>query len=107
MARITYVQPNGDRLELDVPTGLSVMQAALNSGVSGIIADCGGAAACATCHVYLDEAFAERMGPISEMEDQMLEAVACDRRPTSRLSCQIVIDDSCDGLVVQVPERQV
>jgi len=107
MARVTYVQPNGDREELDVPTGLSVMKAAIDNGVPGIIADCGGAVACATCHVYVEGTFAERMGPIDEMEDQMLECVASDRRPTSRLSCQIVVDDSCDGLVVEIPDRQV
>jgi len=107
MARVTYVQPNGERQAFDVPAGTSVMKAALNNGVPGIIADCGGAAACATCHVYVEGAFAERMGPIDEMEDQMLESVASDRRPTSRLSCQIVVDDSCDGLVVQIPDRQL
>lgn len=81
------------------------MEAALENNVAGIIAECGGACSCATCHVYIDEKWYDRVGAPNPMEDDMLD-FAFDRRENSRLSCQIVLDESLDGLVAYIPERQ-
>ncbi|MGC0367037.1 2Fe-2S ferredoxin [Rhodococcus sp. 27YEA15] len=107
MSKITYVQPDGSRETCDVPSGKSVMLAAQSSGVSGILGECGGQAMCATCHVYVDESFLDKLPEPSEEEDAMLEEAASDRRPNSRLSCQIDASDALDGLVVHVPEEQL
>ena len=88
MAKITYIEHNGTRHEVDVKPGMTVMEGARDNGVPGIDADCGGACACATCHVYVDEAWAEKVGPAEPMEQDMLD-FAFDVRPNSRLSCQI------------------
>ncbi len=106
MPKITYVEFNGEAKVLEVAPGLSVMQGALNNNVRGIIAECGGSCSCATCHVYVDEAWADRLDKKSETEEAMLDAV-CDLRPTSRLSCQINVTDELDGLVVRMPPKQV
>ncbi len=106
MAVITYVDQAGARHAVDVPTGDSVMQGAINNMIEGIAAECGGGLACATCHCYVDEAWIGRVGSPSATEDEMLDAVAAERRPTSRLSCQITVDDTLDGLVVHLPEAQ-
>ena len=105
MAKITYVQPDGSSQVVDAEAGLTVMEAAKKSLVPGIEAECGGACACATCHVYVDEAWKEKTGAPSDMEEDMLD-FAFDVRPTSRLSCQIKVTEALDGLVVQVPEKQ-
>src|ERR1700742_4909114 len=100
MAKITYVQHGGDRREIEAPSGVSVMEGAVRNGVPGIDADCGGAAACATCHVYVDEAWLAKTGERTAMEQAMLEfaeAVA----PNSRLACQIKVIAALDGLVVR------
>lgn len=106
MAKITYVEFNGTRHEIDVAPGSSVMQGAIENNVRGIIAECGGACSCATCHVYVDEPWATRLDSKREEEDMMLEAV-CDPKPSSRLSCQIKITEQLDGLIVFMPEKQV
>jgi ferredoxin, 2Fe-2S len=106
MAKITYVEFNGTERTLDIATGVSVMQGAVNNNVQGIIAECGGGCSCATCHVYIDEAWLERLGKRSEAEGDMLDAV-CDLQPNSRLSCQIEVTDALDGLVVRMPAKQV
>ncbi len=106
MPKITYVQANGNAQVLEVPQGLSVMQGALNNNVRGIIAECGGSCSCATCHVYVDESWADKLDKKSETEEAMLDAV-CDPQPTSRLSCQINVTDALDGLVVRMPVKQV
>ena len=106
MARITYIQPDGTETAVDVENGMSVMEGAIRNMVRGIEAECGGACACATCHVYVEEAWRERVGGPSEMEEDMLD-FAFDLRPSSRLSCQIEVEDTLDGLVVRIPERQV
>lgn len=90
---------------VDSISGLTLMEAALENNVAGIVAECGGACACATCHVYIDEKWRDRVGEPNAMEDDMLD-FAFDRRENSRLSCQIVLDESLDGLVVYIPERQ-
>lgn len=105
MPTITYVAFDGTRHEIDAPTGSTVMENAVRNGVPGIEAECGGACACATCHVYVDEAWSDAVGQPEAMEEDMLD-FAYDVRPTSRLSCQIKVRDELDGLVVKVPERQ-
>jgi ferredoxin, 2Fe-2S len=106
MAKITYIEFNGNEQVFEIAAGLSVMQGAINNNVRGIIAECGGACSCATCHVYIDEPWADRVDKISANEEAMLDAV-CDLQPTSRLSCQINVTDQLDGLVVRLPAKQV
>ncbi len=105
MALIFYVTHDGSKFEADVPTGNSVMEGAVNNGIDGILAECGGALSCATCHIYVDEAWTAKVEPPSEMETDMLEVVS-DPKENSRLSCQIMMKDELDGLVVHLPESQ-
>jgi 2Fe-2S ferredoxin len=105
MASITYIEPGGQSQTVDAELGSTVMEAAIRSGIPGIEAECGGACSCATCHVYVDDAWAAAVGGPSPMEEDMLD-FAYDVRPTSRLSCQIKVTAALDGLVVHVPERQ-
>ena len=106
MATLTLVEHNGVQHEVEVATGDSVMQAAMRKMLDGIVAECGGGLACATCHCYVDDAWIERVGPASDMEQQMLEFSSNQTQPGSRLSCQIIISDALDGLVVRLPESQ-
>ena len=105
MAKITYIEFNGTEHVLDVKPGMTVMEAAVRGNVPGIDADCGGACACATCHVYVDEAWRDKTGTSSAMEESMLD-FAENVEPNSRLSCQIKVSDDLDGLVVRMPESQ-
>lgn len=105
MAKVKYIEHNGTEHEVDVKDGLSVMEGAVNNLIPGIDADCGGACACATCHVIIDEAWAEKTGTFNDMEDTMLDFVE-DRKETSRLSCQIKVSPELEGLVVRLPESQ-
>lgn len=105
MAKITYIEHDGTEHSVDVKTGLSVMEGAIKNNVPGIDADCGGACACATCHVYVDPAFEARTGEKSAMEESMLD-FAENVEPNSRLSCQIKVTDDLDGLIVRLPESQ-
>ena len=105
MPRVTYVEYDGTEHTVDVPVGTSVMRGAVDNNIPGIDADCGGECACATCHVYIDPAWQERLGPRNEMECSMLE-FAEDVRPTSRLACQIKVTRELDGLVVRTPASQ-
>lgn len=105
MAKITYVQADGDTKEVEVSTGQSVKDGAVNNLIPGILAECGGACACATCHVYIDEAWVEKVGPAGDVEKDMLD-FAMDPKENSRLSCQVDITDDLDGLVVHVPIEQ-
>lgn len=105
MPRITYIQPDGSAQEIEAEIGSTVMETAIRNLVPGIEAECGGALACATCHVYVDEAWGDKTGTASEMEEDMLD-FAFDVRPNSRLSCQIKVTEELDGLVVRVPETQ-
>ena len=105
MAKITFIQPDGTRQEVLAEPGMTVMEAARKELVPGIEAECGGACSCATCHVYVDEAWREKVGPPSQMEEDMLD-FAFDVRASSRLSCQIKVSEDLDGLVVSVPEKQ-
>src|SRR5204863_3539615 len=105
MAKITYIEHDGTEHVIDVKNGLSVMEGAVKNNVPGIDADCGGACACATCHVYVDVAFRELVGGPSAMEESMLD-FAENVEPNSRLSCQIKVTDALDGLTVRTPENQ-
>ena len=105
MAKVTYIEHSGAEHVVDVKPGLSVMEGAVRNNVPGIDADCGGACACATCHVYVDEAWAEAAGKASAMEESMLDFAEAVE-PTSRLSCQIRVSDALDGLIVRLPENQ-
>ena len=105
MAKITFIQPDGTEQVVEAENGNTVMEVAKKNLVEGIEAECGGACACATCHVFVDEAWRERTGGPSEMEEDMLD-FAFDVRPSSRLSCQIKVTDALDGLIVRVPEKQ-
>lgn len=82
------------------------MRAAVENGILGILAECGGSAMCATCHVYVDERYLDRLAPMNATEDAMLDSTAAERRPNSRLSCQITMTDDLDGLIVQLPPTQ-
>ncbi|MFD1211060.1 2Fe-2S iron-sulfur cluster-binding protein [Arthrobacter sp. GCM10027362] len=106
MSKILFVHPEGETQEVEAAEGSSAMRAALTGGVQGIAADCGGEASCATCHVYVGEEWADKVGGPGLDEDDMLEFTACERKPTSRLSCQIRIDRNLDGLVLNLPESQ-
>ena len=105
MPHITYIESDGTRHETEGEVGSTVMETAIMNGVPGIVAECGGACTCATCHVYVDDAWVEIVGGPSMMEEDMLD-FAYAVKPTSRLSCQIKVKDQLDGLVVHVPTRQ-
>ncbi|CAN7505522.1 2Fe-2S iron-sulfur cluster-binding protein [Phenylobacterium sp. LjRoot219] len=105
MAKITYIQFDGSESVVDVKPGLTVMEGAVKNNVRGIDADCGGACACATCHVFVDEAWVGKVGDKSAMEESMLD-FAENVQDNSRLSCQIKITEELDGLVVRLPESQ-
>jgi 2Fe-2S ferredoxin len=105
MAKITYIEFNGTEHVIDVKPGLTVMEGAVKNNVPGIDADCGGACACATCHVYVDPAWAAKAGERNAMEESMLD-FADNVEENSRLSCQIKITEELDGMVVRMPESQ-
>lgn len=107
MPKVTYVAFDGAQHEADVPVGENVMRGALYNGIGGIEGECGGAMSCATCHVYVDEAWADKVGgPTTDIERELLDAAAAEVKPTSRLSCQIEMTDALDGLVIHTPENQ-
>jgi 2Fe-2S ferredoxin len=105
MAKITFIDSGGTARTVASDPGSTVMEAAIRNGVPEIEAECGGACSCSTCHVYIDEAWQEKTGEPSPMEEDMLD-FAFEVRPNSRLSCQIRVRDDLDGLVVKTPERQ-
>jgi 2Fe-2S ferredoxin len=105
MPKITYIESSGKEHVIDAPVGQTVMEAAIKHAVPGIEADCGGACACATCHVYVDADWSAKTGEASSMEQSMLD-FANDVEDTSRLSCQIKVTDDLDGLVVRLPASQ-
>ncbi len=105
MPKITFVDIHGERRTVEAEVGSTVMENAVKNDVPGIEAECGGACACATCHVYIDEAWRARVGEPSPMEEDMLD-FGFDVRPNSRLSCQIKVTEELDGLVVSTPARQ-
>jgi len=106
MPKVTYIMPDGERIEVEVENGYSVMEGAINNNVEGIVAECGGACACATCHSYIDESWLERLPEMEDMEDSMLDA-AYERKNNSRLTCQIEMSDELDGLIVNVADNEM
>jgi 2Fe-2S ferredoxin len=105
MPQITYIEHDGTTHQVEAEVGSTVMETAIRNGVTGIVAECGGACACATCHVYVDEAWFERLPKRSPEEEDMLD-FAFDAKPNSRLSCQIKVEPALDGLVVRTPAYQ-
>ena len=106
MTTITFIHPDNSSETVEAEDGGSVMLAALTHGVDGIIAECGGNAVCATCHVYVDDAWTGKLDAVSDEEDALLDGTAAERLPNSRLSCQIKVRPSLAGLVVRIPDRQ-
>lgn len=107
MPKITYVDHAGHGTQVDVPVGENVMRGALYNGIEGIAGECGGALSCATCHCYIDDAWAVKVGgPSSEVEEELLGSTSSELKPTSRLSCQVIMSDALDGLIVHLPESQ-
>ena len=107
MAKITYIEHNGTEHVIDVANGLTVMEGARDNGVPGIEADCGGACACSTCHVYVDGAWIDKLPAKDPMEEDMLDFAYEPDPRLSRLTCQIKVTPELEGLVVRMPERQI
>jgi ferredoxin, 2Fe-2S len=105
MVKITFIDSDDTSRTVEAEIGATVMETAIKNGIPGIEAECGGACACATCHVYVDEAWQAKTGEASPMEEDMLD-FGFDVRPSSRLSCQIKVSNDLDGLVVRTPSRQ-
>ena len=105
MPKITYIEHGGKEHKIDVSNGLTVMEGAVQNDISGIDADCGGSCACATCHVYVDEKWFNKLNTKEDAEQDMLD-MAFKPNSFSRLSCQITVSDELDGLIVQLPEKQ-
>ena len=106
MAKITYIEHDGQKHEIDVANGLTVMEGAVQNDIPGIDADCGGSMACATCHVYVKEDWVPKLPNKETGEDDMLDQ-AYEPKANSRLSCQIIVSDELNGLVIHLPEKQV
>ena len=105
MAKITFIQPDGKSQTVVAENGMTIMEAAKKNLIAGIEAECGGACACATCHVYVDPAWRSKAGKPENMEEDMLD-FAFDVREESRLSCQIKVTDALDGIVLRIPAKQ-
>lgn len=106
MTTITFVEASGQSTTLDLAEGWSLMQGATTNGIDGIIGECGGSCACATCHCYVDDLLAKVLPPPSQGELDMLDNAAAERRPNSRLACQIKVSAAMHGAVVHLPETQ-
>jgi 2Fe-2S ferredoxin len=106
MPQVTYIDPDGRSQTLQLEVGSSVMRGAVDAGIDGIEAQCGGLCACATCHCYVQQPWLDKLPPPSDDESLMLSNVAAQRRPNSRLSCQLIVEPALDGLTVQFPDRQ-
>jgi 2Fe-2S ferredoxin len=106
MPNVTYIEPSGNQVQIDVPVDWSLMQSAVNHGVEGIAAECGGSCACATCHCYVEGPLADSVPPPAENELAVLGNVVAARQPNSRLSCQIKMSGKLAGLVVRFPDAQ-
>ncbi|MDP3138516.1 MAG: 2Fe-2S iron-sulfur cluster-binding protein [Burkholderiaceae bacterium] len=107
MPKIVFVNHDGSRAEVEAVPGASAMDASIAHGVPGIIAECGGSAACGTCHVYVESPELARLGALTDNEDNLLGFTAADRQPNSRLSCQIIMSADLDGMVLRIPDRQI
>ena len=107
MAKITYIEFNGTEHVVEVENGMTVMEGARDNSIPGIEADCGGACACSTCHVYIDSSWVDKLPPKEEMEEDMLDFAYSPDENTSRLTCQIEVNNNLDGLIVRMPEKQI
>jgi len=107
MPMITFIDANEQPRQIEAKVGDSAMQAALAHGVTEIVAECGGNAMCATCHVYVDDGWLGRLPAMTADEDALLDGAAAERQPNSRLSCQLRVTPQLDGLVLRLPDRQV
>lgn len=107
MAKITYIEHSGKKHVVDVSVGLTVMEGARDNGIPGIEADCGGACACSTCHVFVDPAWVGKLPVKDAMEEDMLDFAYEPDLTRSRLTCQIKVTEALDGLIVQMPEKQI
>jgi 2Fe-2S ferredoxin len=107
MPTVVYVQLDGNRIEASASVGTTVKDAALDAGIEEIVGECGGNAMCATCHVYVEADWYQRLSPPDEIEDELLDDAASPREPTSRLSCQIELSDNLDGLTIRLPRTQL
>ena len=107
MAKITYIEFGGTEHVVEVSNGLTVMEGARDNNIPGIEADCGGACACSTCHVYVDPAWADKLPAFDGMEEDMLDFAFEAKPGQSRLTCQLKVTDELDGLIVRMPEKQV
>ena len=107
MTRITFIDRKNNARSISVDNGDTIMRAAVNHGIKGIVAECGGNAICATCHVYVDEPWISKVGPVGNDEGLLLDMTAAARRPNSRLCCQIRITPALDGLTLHLPDKQV
>jgi len=105
MPRIVFIEASGRDYEIEAEVSLSLMENAVRNGIDGIVAECGGACSCATCHVYIDKAWLDKVGAPNAIEQEMLD-FAYETQPNSRLSCQIKVTDELDGLTVHIPLRQ-
>jgi 2Fe-2S ferredoxin len=106
MPNITYIEPNGTAKTFDLPMGATLMEGAVQNGVQGIVAECGGSCMCATCHIYVEENFVDLLPEMEEEEDEMLEGATAERKSNSRLGCQVRATKNLDGLIVKVPDIQ-
>ena len=107
MPKIIYITFDGNKHEVEVPIGLTVMEGARDNNIPGIEADCGGACACSTCHVYVDEEWISKLPPIDDIERDMLDFAFEPNEKLSRLTCQLNVTEELDGLVVKMPEKQI
>ena len=106
MVSVTYISADGTAEKVDIEEGTTLMMGAVNNGLSGIVAECGGCRSCATCHVFIDEEWVSQLPPADPEEEAMLTMTAVDAQPNSRLSCQITATAELDGIVVHMPEEQ-
>ena len=107
MAKITYIEFSGAEHTIEVDNGLTVMEGARDNNIPGIEADCGGACACSTCHVYIDSNWIDKLPPKDDMEEDMLDFAYSPDPKASRLTCQLEVTDDFDGLIVRMPEKQI
>ena len=105
MPKVFYITPDETRHEVEVENGYSIMEGAINNNIDGIVAECGGACACATCHSYVDAAWTDKIPTMDDMEDSMLDA-AFERKDNSRLTCQIEMSEDLDGIVIHVADNE-
>lgn len=105
MVKVTFIEANGERFEVDCAAGGSLMEAARRADIKGILADCGGNCACGTCRIYVDEAWLQKLAPIAELEEATLD-MRDEPLPNERLSCQLPVTAAMDGMVVRLPKRQ-